>query len=44
MPELPEIEALAAFLRDRAVGRAVARVDVASFTSCVHRRGVRSAR
>jgi len=33
MPELPEIEALAAFLRDRAVGRAVARVDVASFTA-----------
>lgn len=28
MPELPEVEALAAFLRARAVGRAVARVDV----------------
>jgi len=28
MPELPEVEALAAFLRDRAVGRTVARVDV----------------
>jgi formamidopyrimidine-DNA glycosylase len=33
MPELPEIEALAAFLRDRAVGRVVTRVDVASFTA-----------
>ncbi len=29
MPELPEVEALAAFLRERAVGRTVARVDVA---------------
>lgn len=28
MPELPEVEALAAFLRARAVGRVVARVDV----------------
>ncbi|MGE5763365.1 MAG: Fpg/Nei family DNA glycosylase [Mycobacterium leprae] len=28
MPELPEVEALAAFLRERAVGHAVARVDV----------------
>ena len=28
MPELPEVEALAAFLRGRAVGLAVARVDV----------------
>ena len=28
MPELPEVEALAAFLRARAVGRTVARVDV----------------
>ena len=27
MPELPEVEALASFLRDRAVGRVVARVD-----------------
>jgi formamidopyrimidine-DNA glycosylase len=27
MPELPEVEALAAFLRERAVGRVVARVD-----------------
>jgi formamidopyrimidine-DNA glycosylase len=32
VPELPEVEALAAFLRERAVGRAVARVDVAAFT------------
>ena len=30
MPELPEVEALAAFLRDEAVGRVVARVDVVS--------------
>ena len=30
MPELPEVEALASFLRERAVGRAVARVDVPS--------------
>jgi formamidopyrimidine-DNA glycosylase len=28
MPELPEVEALASFLRERAVGRVVARVDV----------------
>ena len=28
MPELPEVEALVAFLRERAVGRVVARVDV----------------
>ena len=28
MPELPEVEALAAFLRERAVGHVVARVDV----------------
>jgi formamidopyrimidine-DNA glycosylase len=27
MPELPEVEALASFLRERAVGRVVARVD-----------------
>jgi formamidopyrimidine-DNA glycosylase len=33
MPELPEVEALAAFLRERAVGRVVSRVDVASFTA-----------
>jgi formamidopyrimidine-DNA glycosylase len=32
VPELPEIEALAAFLRERAVGRAVVRADPASFT------------
>jgi formamidopyrimidine-DNA glycosylase len=31
VPELPEVEALAAFLRQRLVGRVVARVDVASF-------------
>ena len=30
MPELPEVEALAAFLRERAVGHVVARVDVTS--------------
>jgi len=30
VPELPEVEALAAFLRERAVGRTVARVDVTS--------------
>ncbi len=30
MPELPEVESLAAFLRERAVGRTVARVDVTS--------------
>ena len=29
MPELPEVEALAGFLREHAVGQAVARVDVA---------------
>ena len=28
MPELPEVEGLAAFLRDRAVGHTVAAVDV----------------
>jgi formamidopyrimidine-DNA glycosylase len=33
MPELPEIEALAAFLRDRAVGRVVVRSDVAAFSA-----------
>jgi formamidopyrimidine-DNA glycosylase len=31
MPELPEVEALAAFLRDRAAGHAIARAEVASF-------------
>ena len=30
MPELPEVEALVGFLREHAVGRVVARVDVAS--------------
>ena len=30
MPELPEVEALASFLRERAVGRVVARVDTVS--------------
>src|SRR6476659_9803833 len=33
MPELPEIEALASFLRERAVGRAVHRADVAAFSA-----------
>jgi formamidopyrimidine-DNA glycosylase len=33
MPELPEVEALAAFLRERAVGRAVIRVDVTAFSA-----------
>ena len=32
MPELPEVEALAAFLRERAVGRAVARIDVGAIS------------
>lgn len=32
MPELPEVEALAGFLRDRAVGHAIARVDVAAIS------------
>jgi formamidopyrimidine-DNA glycosylase len=32
MPELPEIEALAAFLREHAVGRTVIRSDVAAFS------------
>ena len=31
MPELPEVEALAVFLRERAIGHAVARADAASF-------------
>jgi DNA-formamidopyrimidine glycosylase len=31
MPELPEVEALAAFLRERASGHAIARADAASF-------------
>ncbi|WP_119726444.1 Fpg/Nei family DNA glycosylase [Thermomonospora amylolytica] len=33
MPELPEVEALASFLRERAVGRAVARIDVAAVSA-----------
>jgi len=33
MPELPEVEALAAFLRDRAAGRVVVRSDVAAFSA-----------
>jgi formamidopyrimidine-DNA glycosylase len=32
MPELPEVEALAAFLRERAVGRVVARVEVGAIS------------
>jgi formamidopyrimidine-DNA glycosylase len=32
VPELPEVEALAAFLRERAVGHVVARVDVAAIS------------
>jgi formamidopyrimidine-DNA glycosylase len=32
MPELPEVEALAGFLRERAVGRVVARVDVGAIS------------
>ena len=30
MPELPEVEALAAFLRENAVGRVITRVDLAA--------------
>ena len=33
MPELPEVEALAAYLRERAVGHAVDRFEVASFSA-----------
>lgn len=33
MPELPEVEALAEFLRERATGRAVMRADVAAFSA-----------
>jgi len=33
MPELPEVEALASFLRERAVGRAVTRTDVAAISA-----------
>ncbi|GLY88025.1 Fpg/Nei family DNA glycosylase [Actinoallomurus iriomotensis] len=34
MPELPEVESLAAFLRENAIGRAIARVDVVAI-SCL---------
>jgi formamidopyrimidine-DNA glycosylase len=33
VPELPEVEALAAFLRERAIGRTVARADAAAFSA-----------
>src|SRR3954451_15648704 len=33
MPELPEVEALATFLRERAVGRSVLRADVAAISA-----------
>jgi formamidopyrimidine-DNA glycosylase len=33
MPELPEVEALAAFLRERAVGRTIVRADVAAINA-----------
>lgn len=33
MPELPEVEALATFLREHAVGRQIARVDVAAISA-----------
>jgi formamidopyrimidine-DNA glycosylase len=33
VPELPEVEALAGFLRERATGRAVVRADVAAFNA-----------
>jgi len=33
VPELPEVEALAAFLRDRAVGRTIVRADVAAINA-----------
>src|SRR6201996_4625068 len=33
MPELPEVEALASFLRERAVGRTVIRADVAAISA-----------
>ncbi len=33
MPELPEVEALAAYLRERAVGRTVQRFEVSSFSA-----------
>jgi formamidopyrimidine-DNA glycosylase len=33
VPELPEVEALAAFIRERAVGHAIARVDVVAISA-----------
>jgi formamidopyrimidine-DNA glycosylase len=33
VPELPEVESLAAFLRERAVGRVIARVDVVAISA-----------
>ena len=33
MPELPEVEALAAYLRERAVGHTVQRFEVSSFSA-----------
>src|SRR3954462_15462630 len=33
MPELPEVESLAAFLRENAVGQAIARIDVVAIAS-----------
>jgi len=33
VPELPEVEALATFLRERAVGRTIARIDVAAINA-----------
>jgi len=33
VPELPEVEALAAFLRERAAGHAIARVDVVAISA-----------
>src|SRR5436190_11981576 len=33
MPELPEVEALAAYLRERAVGRTVERVEVSAVSA-----------
>jgi formamidopyrimidine-DNA glycosylase len=33
MPELPEVEALAAYLRERAAGRTVARIDVSAINA-----------
>src|SRR4051812_25276255 len=32
MPELPEVEALAGFLREQAVGRTIARIDIAAIS------------